>query len=99
MSQQPILQNGKLRFALVGPDGNETPVEADLIELKLICEQVEEKHNLQVVNGEARPTPEFLADLAGVLQGCGFEGCTSTQAWQVWVTVGKSLVVLKKNIV
>ena len=78
--------------------GNETKTEKfDLLDLRLMCGELEEKHKLPIVDGVIKPSREFLQDLASQLDS-EINGCTSTQAYAVWIQSNDLFQDLKKNI-
>jgi alkanesulfonate monooxygenase SsuD/methylene tetrahydromethanopterin reductase-like flavin-dependent oxidoreductase (luciferase family) len=91
------LSSGKLTFGNAATDKTH---DFDLMVLQLTIEQVHGLHNLKTnENGELKPTPEFLTDLAAAIDRLGFDGCTPTQAHQIWITASVAISGLKKNIV
>ena len=92
-----VLSDGTLNFVVRRAGHDDKTIDADLLILKLTCEQCEDRHSLQSADGRMKPTPEFLQDLAASLGTCGIEDCTPTIAWQVWIAVSEQLSLLKKS--
>lgn len=100
--QQPakatiLLDDGSLEFRVRHRNGDEQTISIDLLVLKLLCEECEEQHHLQVINGTTKPTPAFLMDLAGRLHNSGVLNCTPSLAWQLWFASIEQMNALKKN--
>lgn len=97
MTAKIDLSSGKLTFGNAATDNIH---DFDLMVLQLTIEQVHGMHNLKTnENGELKPTPQFLMDLAAAIDRLGFDGCTPTQAHQIWITASVAISSLKKNIV
>lgn len=100
MSQEiPVvdLQSGILKFNVVDAAGQRTPGEIDVMVLKLTCEELEQRHNLNIVDDKYVPTPQFLFDLSESLKTLGVPSCTPTMAMQLWIAAGAGMEDLKKN--
>lgn len=100
--QQPVkptlvFSDGSIQFR-VRTSAGEQAVQADLLCVKLCCEQCEDKHNLRRNDGSIMPTPEFLQDLAGRLSQFGIENCTPSLAWQLWIATITEFESLKKSM-
>lgn len=73
---------------------------ADLIVVKLLCEQCEDEvGGLKAVNGTVPPTPEFLKLLTTRFPEVfpGIPEWTETMAWNVWHKVSQAMLALKKS--
>ena len=92
-----VLGDGSLAFRVKRADGSEQALSIDLLILKLTCQQCEEDHDLQVVNGRINPTPRFLKDLAERLGEFGVTNCTPSLAWQLWLASIEQMEQLKKT--
>ncbi len=79
------LQSGDLRFVL--PSGE--AFDCDLTIVKLICESLERRHNLQRVGNQIEASESFLESLAGELVTLGCAGCTPTLARQIWIAASE----------
>ncbi len=91
------LSSGKLTFGNAATDKTH---DFDLMLLKLAIDQVTGMHNLkETETGGLTPTPDFLLDLAAAIDKMGFDGCTPSQAYEIWVIATTAFVSLKKNIV
>lgn len=82
---------GELEFEIRG-----RRIRADLIELKIALDEIEEKHG--IADREYRPTGKFLRDVATYLNALGAERCTPTEAYQVWSAAIEKMLELKKNM-
>lgn len=80
------LDSGRLDFLVRTPDG-EQPWHPDVMELKLVCEELEAKHQLKEVDGRMESTGPFLLDLADAFERLGCPKCDATQALRVWTIV------------
>ncbi len=90
------LSSGKLTFGNAATDNAH---DFDLMLIKLTIDQVTGLHNLKEAgSGGLTPTPEFLVDLAAAIDGMGFDGCTPSQAYEIWVIATTAFIGLKKNI-
>lgn len=90
------LDSGSLVFGNAKTDKVHT---FDLMVLQLTIEGVESRYNLKLDDNKClKPTPEFLSDLAAAMDGLGFDGCSPTQAHQIWVTSSVAMVTLKKKL-
>jgi hypothetical protein len=96
MSGTIDLDSGTLVFGNAKTDKVHT---FDLMVLQLTIEQLQGKHNLKAdKDGFLQPTPDFLRELAGEMDALGFDGCSPTQAHQIWVTTSVAMVSLKKKL-
>lgn len=91
----PVFADGRISFVVRGVE--DRTYDLDLLEVKLTCEEVEAEHRLVVKDGRVHPTTDFLRELAGRLKTLGLDGCTSTVAWQVWISTRDLIELLKKN--
>lgn len=78
------LGTGKLEFRVTLPDGSVVDWEADLVELKLITDQLERASKLDVVDGFYVPTAEFLRDLSEAYAVAGCPAKDSTLTKSIW---------------
>lgn len=93
------LVDGLVRFTIKQVDGSEKKIEADALVLKLTCEECERECNLQTkADGTMDVSARFLVNLASKLSGLGFESCSPTIAYQVWLAVGDAMATLKKSM-
>ena len=97
---KPIqLDDGKLTFTFPQGEGVEPLVwEADLIEVKLLCEQLEAKHNLVESGGMIRGTAAFYRDLAAELTDLGCPVGTPTVAARIWGIVIDRFALSCRNL-
>jgi len=70
---------------------------ADLVELKLMFEQLEATHGLTDVEGQFVATSEFLSAAAQSLSALGCPRESQTIARQIWVAVSESFVSADAN--
>ncbi len=70
---------------------------ADLVELKLMLEKIEENHGLTSVDGQFVATSEFLSDIAQSLAALGCPRETQTIARQIWVAVNDTFARTDEN--
>ena len=94
----PLLDDGKLVFRVRAADGSETLCAVDLLNTKLACERLQDKHKLQERDGILSPTPEFLQELIVTLKPLGVTGATPSTAYQIWVMVGIRMAELQKKM-
>lgn len=80
------LPKGTLEFEVIR-DGKPATWTGDCVELKLLCEELEEKHGVVSDGEKVKVTAEFLSDLASRLSALGIPGCTSTAAHTVYHVV------------
>ncbi|MEL7267817.1 MAG: hypothetical protein AAFP69_23825 [Planctomycetota bacterium] len=91
------LETGKVSITLAEGVSHD----ADLLEMKLICQEAERKHKLQVdqETQTVTPTLDFLRELAAELKSkCGLPECSVTQANQIWVIVNMQFAELNQRI-
>jgi hypothetical protein len=92
----PVLADGTLTFEIQTADGCRFRSQMDLLQLKLICEECEAAHGLEVRDGQVQPTAAFLADLSRrLIDQCNLERCTPTIAWQIWLSAYSQMEQLK----
>lgn len=80
------LSSGELEFAIRLSDGSVVDWQTDLVELKLVTEEVEKVSNLPQHDGMMIPTADFLRDLAKAYAafGCPIENVTVAKTiWNV----------------
>lgn len=94
MSGSINLESGTLAF---GNPKTGTVHEFDLMILQLTIERVESMHRLPVQAGFPTATPSFLEALSKEVDALGFDGCTPTQAFQIWNLAAAAIASLKKN--
>lgn len=86
------LELGELEFHFSDETWN-----ADLIELKLMFEQLEATHELTSVEGQFVATSEFLSEAAQSLSALGCPRKTQTVARQIWVAVSDTFAICDEN--
>lgn len=92
------LPSGELEI-VVTRNGEPKVCKADLLELKLTCEQAESQCGLRADSeNRLNATPEFIRLLAGQFESCGIEGCTPTEAWSLWITISEEMSKLKNSL-
>gem|GEM_PF-3043010 len=91
------MEDGTLRFKVRSQDGSEREHSIDVLVLRLVCEELEDKHRLPEVDGRYKPSAEFLTELAGRLCGLGVDGCTPSIAYQLWIAGAGGLAALQKK--
>ena len=74
-----------------------TSVSVDLLELRMLVEELEAKHPMRREKGMVYATREFLRDLATQLNEIGVEGATPSMAFQLWSKLSEAVEALKKN--
>jgi hypothetical protein len=72
------------------------PISVDLLEARLLCEELEAKHKLETRDGMMHATREFLRDLAAGLNEMGIDATPSIAA-QLWTRLASVIEDLKKN--
>jgi hypothetical protein len=72
-------------------------VAVDLLELRMLVEELEAKHPMKREKGMVYATREFLRDLATQLKEIGVEGATPSMAFQLWSKLSEAVEALKKN--
>ncbi len=99
MGEQTIqLDAGRLVFQ-IQVDGEAKSWAIDLIEAKLVCEQVESRHKLRQESGRLLGTTAFFRDLAEAF--CCELGCpvqSSTVASRVWGIVNERFIQVSENL-
>lgn len=78
-------------------DGQERHAVLDVLEMRLLFEDLEAKHTLARRDGKVYATRAFLADAASELQKIGIEGATVSEAFQIWTNLGNVVESIKKN--
>ena len=93
------LKHGQFHFNVEMENGETVPATIDVLELKLLCEELEYKHHLEKnPDGSYKSSTDFLRDLAAQLALAGVPSPTVTLAYQLWHVAGAKLNELKKNI-
>ncbi len=70
----------------------------DVVTLKLIAEEIETRHRLQPSGTFLKPTPDFLADLAGAYVDAGAVACGQSQALQIWTLVHERFLRMRHSL-
>lgn len=78
------LQTGELEFAIKLSDGSVVDWQVDLVELKLLTEQIEQAAELPQHDGMLIPTARFLRDLAKAYHDAGCPVENVTVAKTIW---------------
>lgn len=89
-----VLSDGLLRFKIHGREAEQS---IDVLLLKLACQEVVAKHDLQVRDELYVPTAAFIKDLSDTLTGLGIDGCTPSIALALWKASEDEVEGLKKN--
>jgi hypothetical protein len=96
-NQQTFI-DGQLQFKVQKQDGSVVDQSIDVMILKTLCDELQDRHFPETAAGEAyRPTPKFLNDLAAELAGYGVADCSPSVAYQLWFAGAQGLEFLKKN--
>jgi hypothetical protein len=92
------LQSGSVRF-VIPIDENETKNwDTDLLILKLLIEELEQKHQLtKRDDGTFETNTNFLAELSTTMERQGCPRCTPTMARQVWLSVTEQFAILEQR--
>ncbi|TWU22449.1 hypothetical protein Pla52o_35050 [Novipirellula galeiformis] len=69
----------------------------ELFESEKLFRSLERSHRLETKGGRVKPTAAFFRSLAKKLQSLGFDGCTPTAAFLVWIAVFNSIDILQKK--
>lgn len=94
-----LLVDGLVTFRIKQPDGSEKKIDVDALILKLTTEECERECGLKTnEKGMMEVNARFLANLADKLGEIGFESCSPTIAYQVWLAVGDAMATLKKSM-
>lgn len=91
------LIDGTLRFQVTRGDKKETWT-SDVLELKLLAEELEAKHSLDKSSGFLVPTAAFLRELAAAYVEAGCPECGPTQAKQIWMLVASRFLDVAQHI-
>lgn len=83
---------------LLRRNGQEHYVQLDLLETRLMFEDLEGKHSLRKENGKVYATREFLSEVASHLQEKGITEATPTMAYQLWTRMNEVYDAIKKNM-
>ncbi|MFN4768939.1 MAG: hypothetical protein ACK5JL_02775 [Candidatus Kapaibacterium sp.] len=78
-------------------DGQERNATLDVLEMRLVFEDLERKHALERRDGQVYATRAFLSDVASELQKMGVDGATVSEAFQIWTKLGSVIEAIKKN--
>jgi hypothetical protein len=92
-----ILDSGELVYGRRRGGECVTEHKIDLLVLRLVCEECVEENNLAVKDGRYVMTAGFLLDLAGRLNDVGVDGCTPTEARQLWMLSTQTQETLKND--
>jgi len=76
--------------------GNVTAVQIDCLELRMLCQELELKHNLRREGTKVFANREFLADMREQLQLLGIKVSTNI-AYQLWARMAEIEEGLKKS--
>ena len=93
------LSSGREFFEII-VDGNASRWEYDVVEIKLLAEEVERDCGMRIDDKPevSRPTPEFLAGFAALLSQRGCTGCTSDAAYRVYNVVNTQFAVMTREL-
>lgn len=76
--------------------GQINAVSIDCLELRLLCQDLEQQHNLRREGTKVFATREFLMALRDQLKSMGIN-CSTNIAYQLWARLGEIEENLKKN--
>lgn len=91
------LQDDSIAVVVKRGDVESKPYAVDLLELRLLVEELEEKHQLPIVDGRVQASRAFLRELAEGLQSMGVGDATPTVAAKLWQRLSEVVDALKKN--
>ena len=92
-----IIDQDALRIRVNGGEHDGETLSLDVVTTKLAMEAVERKH--KTTDPGWLVTAEFLTDLgAAMAKHLGWEKCSGSFAYQLWIKVSEAWVDLKKNI-
>lgn len=99
MEQEPIrIDTGRRKFE-ISRNGETKLWEYDILELKLLFEELEAKHGLRNEKNEVlNPTGAFLHELASRLQVLHLDYCTLDVAFRIYNVVNTQFRVLYASI-
>ncbi len=100
-----VLNDGQLNFSIRNRETGESVNHfADVMALRLVFQECEAAHNLQVENGAYVPTSAFTADARARIAAIGLPDCSLTEAdcgtsviLQLWSASIGGMDGLKKN--
>lgn len=93
------LSSGTLAFNVVDTKGNKIwEAELDAFELRLLCEELERKHQLETKDGKLVASRNFLREVADELKQMGVVDCTVSLAYQLWCASSAEVNRVKKNM-
>lgn len=78
--------DGTLEFQ-VTVNGQTSSWITDVLTLKLISQEIEEKHGMTETSNRLDPSLSFLTDLAAAFVDNGCPACEPSQAFQIWMLV------------
>lgn len=78
-------------------DGVERVADLDVLDVRLMFEDMERKHTLERRDGNVYATRAFLSEVASELQKMGVDGATVSEAFQVWTRLSSVIEAIKKN--
>jgi hypothetical protein len=72
----------------------------DVVEMKLLAEELEIKHGMRKpdTNKVLGPTIDFLKDYAAALDHLGISGCTSDTAFRFYNLIGTQFVLMTNEL-
>lgn len=79
-------------------NGEQRAFTLDLWQAKTMCEHLEARHALPIIDGCYKPTIEFLKDLQLNLQDIGAPSLTPSAAVQVWVRINSEFTVYVEQL-
>lgn len=91
------LNPGRESF-IVMRDGLESRWEYDVVEIKLLSEELERSHGLREGNQVKSPTITFLQAFANLLSAKGLEGCNTDVAFKVFNVVNAQFVKISNDL-
>ncbi len=93
------LSTGREFFEIV-INGNATRWEYDVVEIKLLAEDMERACGMRTDDSPkvSRPTGEFLSGFSQLLQQRGCTGCTSDAAYRVYNVVNTQFAVMTQEL-
>jgi hypothetical protein len=92
------LESGELEFSVPMPDDSTVKWLADLITIKLTCENLEQKHQLECREDKTLvPTQSFLEDVSTELSRLGCPRCNVSIARQVWIAASRQYGFAEKR--
>jgi hypothetical protein len=89
-------QDETVEVGIKRPDGEVRPVKLDVLELRLLCQELERKHSLKREGLKVFATRDFLNDFKSQLATMGIEASVNV-AYQIWARAQEITDQLKKN--